>query len=164
MRNRSSAHIPDLLTRCFAREKLACALLLVQQTMEIMLHGLSVKEDEDLGDLRLPFAIAAHLSPEGCRFVVLSPDPNKSGLRPCICLTRVPWSESNRILTGFSHIVVVFASRAKLLLAHQTLIRHAASASGPLFVLLLLCSARPARCHSPHAQAICWMRGSCRSY
>ena len=154
MRNRSSAHIPALLTRCFAREKLACELLLVQQTMEIMLHGLGVKEDEDLSDLRLPFAIAAHLGPEGCRFVALSPDPKTQTLH-------LPHTSSMERLQPHPHRLFAHCGavlrRVPSCFAHQTLIRHAARASGPLFVLLLLCSARPARCRSPHAQAICWM-------
>lgn len=102
---------------CLCREKLACELLLMQQTMEVMLHSLGVKEGEDLGDLRLPFAVAAHLSPDGCRFVALSPDENERGLRPCVCLTRIPWSNPDRILTGFAHIVVRFAFVR--LFAHQ---------------------------------------------
>ena len=91
----------------------------MQQTMEVMLHSLGVKEDEDLGDLRLPFAVAAHLGPDGCRFVALSPDENERGLRPCVCLTRIPWSNSDRILTGFAHIVVRFAFVRLLAGAHQ---------------------------------------------
>jgi hypothetical protein len=127
------------------REKLACELLLIQQTMEIMLHVLGVKEEEDLGDLRLPFAVAVHLSPDGCRFVALSPDANERGLRPCVCLARVPWSDSTRILTGLAHIVVRLHSPDNSALAHRTLIRNGASASGQLLALPLPCIASPAR-------------------
>ena len=90
------------------REKMAVELLLIEQNMEVLLHGLGVRAEDDLGDLRLPFAVAAHLGPDGCRFMALSPDENERGLRPCICLARIPWTESSRILTGFAHIVVPF--------------------------------------------------------
>lgn len=65
-------------------EKLACELLLMQQTMEVMLHSLGVREYEDLGGLRLPFAVAARLGTDSCRFVALSPDLNARGLGPCV--------------------------------------------------------------------------------
>ena len=93
-------------THAYYSEKLVCELLLIQQNMEVMIHLLGVQAEDDLGDLRLPFAVAAHLGPDGCRFMVLSPDENERGLRPCICLARVPWTDYNCILTGFAHIVV----------------------------------------------------------
>ena len=88
---------------CCCSEKLACELLLIEQNTEVLL-----RVEDYLGDLRLPFAVAAHLSPGGCRFMALSPDENERGLRPCICLARIPWTDSDRIVTGFAHIVVPF--------------------------------------------------------
>lgn len=106
------------LTLFFFSEQLACELLLVQQNMEVMLHGLGVQPNEDLGDLRLPFAVAAHLSPNGCRFMALSPDENERGVRPCICLARIPWTECDHILTGFAHIVVCHSCCIQRTLSH----------------------------------------------
>ena len=86
--------------------------------MEVLLHGLGVKPNDDLGDLRLPFAVAPHFSPDGCRFMALSPDENKRGFRPCILLSRVLWTDFDRILTGLAHIVV------RVLTAHVVEFSH----------------------------------------
>lgn len=93
-------------THAVSSEELACELLLIEHNMEALLHSLGVRAGEQLGELHLPFVIAAHLSPDGCRFVALSPNENERGLRACICLARMPWSDMDRILSGFAHIVV----------------------------------------------------------
>ena len=111
-------------THAYYSEKLACELLLIQQNMEVMLHLLGVQAEDDLGDLRLPFAVAAHLGPDGCRFMALSPNENERGFRPCICLARVPWNDYNCILTGFAHIVVRFSPVCHLLVLTVVLLQE----------------------------------------
>lgn len=54
--------------------------------------------------------------------MALSPDENERGYRPCICLARIPWTDSDRILTCFVHIVVPFlAARQHVAHTHPAL-------------------------------------------